>query len=68
MKNAKENYYNNTEDVISESHTHNPKLYWQLPKRLLKSNANAKTTPPLKLLQIMVGIIILWMKKSELLT
>ena len=34
--------------VISESHTHNPKLYWKLLKQLVKSNTNAETIPPLK--------------------
>ena len=47
-KHAKEVYYNNIEDVISESHTHNPKLYWKLLKQFVKSNTNAETIPPLK--------------------
>ena len=47
-KHAKKVYYNNIEDVISESHTHNPKLYWKLLKQLVKSNTNAETIPPLK--------------------
>ena len=47
-KHAKEQYYNNMENLILESSRTNPKVYWKLLKQFIKSNKNCEIIPPLK--------------------
>ena len=47
-KNEKEKYFNNLENVITESEKTNPKLHWKILKQLIKSNKTSETIPSLK--------------------
>ncbi|MCG7883380.1 MAG: hypothetical protein JAY96_17510 [Candidatus Thiodiazotropha endolucinida] len=50
-KHAKEQYFNNLENVITDADKSNPKLYWKILKQLIKENKGNETIPPLKTVQ-----------------